>query len=155
MRRDRRIKTEGLPVLPEAPLYWRWSKLNQPNRTGRLAVCLFLYIPVVWATLLLAQSLDGGGLLGILASLTAALENPFAVRWTDRSLMCILICSALYAAALCYASANRGRTRRAPNTAPPPGAAPSRSTPCLPRKKTSCSPATSVWGWIPTGTDAL
>ena len=66
---------------------------------------------MVWSALLLAQSLDGGGLPGILAGLTAALENPFAVRWTDRSLICILICTALYAAALCYASANRGRTR--------------------------------------------
>ena len=66
---------------------------------------------MVWAALLLAQSLGGGGLPGILASLTAALENPFAVRWTDRSLVCVLICSALYAAALCYVSANQGRTR--------------------------------------------
>lgn len=84
--------------------------MNQQSRTGRLAVCLFLYIPVVWAALLLAQSL-GGGLSGILTSLTAALENPFAIRWTDHSLVCILICSAFYAAALCYMSANQGRTR--------------------------------------------
>ena len=84
--------------------------MNQPNRTGRLAVCLFLYIPVVWAALLIAQSL-GGGLPDILANLTVALENPLAVHWTDRSLVCILICSALYAAALCYVSANQGRTR--------------------------------------------
>ena len=84
--------------------------MNQPNRAGRLIVCLFLYIPVVWAALLLAQSL-GGGLPDIITNLTAALDDPFAVRWTDRSLPCILICSALYAAALCYVSANRGRTR--------------------------------------------
>ena len=84
--------------------------MNQQSRTGRLAVCLFLYIPVVWVALLIAQSL-GGGLPDILTSLTAALENPFAVRWTDKSLMSILICSAAYAAALCYASANQGRTR--------------------------------------------
>ena len=84
--------------------------MNQQSRTGRLAVCLFLYIPVVWAALLLAQSL-GGGLSSILTSLTAALDDPFAIRWTDHSLVCILICSALYAAALCYMSANQGRTR--------------------------------------------
>ena len=86
-------------------------KLNQQSRTGRLAVCLFLYIPVVWAALLVAQSLGGGGLSAIVANLTAALDDPFAVRWTDRSLVCILICSALYAAALCYVFANQGRTR--------------------------------------------
>lgn len=47
--------------------------MNQPSQTGRLVVCLFLYIPVVWAALLLAQSL-GGGLADILTSLTAALD---------------------------------------------------------------------------------
>ena len=84
--------------------------MNQQTRTGRLAVCLFLYVPVVWAALLLAQSL-GGGLPEILGNLTAALENPFNLRWTEHSLTSILTCSALYAAALCYASANQGRTR--------------------------------------------
>ena len=86
------------------------DELNQPNRAGGIAVRLFLYLLVVWAALLLAQSL-GGGLPDILANLTAALEHPFAIRWTERSLISILVCSALYAAALCYFSANRGRTR--------------------------------------------
>lgn len=31
----------------------------RPNRTDNLAVYLFLYIPVVWAALLIAQSLGG------------------------------------------------------------------------------------------------
>ncbi len=84
--------------------------MNQTNRSGRLTACLFLYIPVVWAALLIAQSL-GGGLADILENLTAALENPFAIRWTSHSLMSILICSVAYAAALSYASANQGRTR--------------------------------------------
>lgn len=84
--------------------------MNQQSRAGRLVVCLFLYIPVVWAALLLAQSL-GGGLTDILTNLTAALDHPFEVHWTDKSLMCVLICSALYAAALCYFSANQGKTR--------------------------------------------
>ena len=34
--------------------------MNQQTRTGRLAICLFLYAFVVWAALLLAQSLGGG-----------------------------------------------------------------------------------------------
>ena len=37
---------------------------------------MFLYIPVVWAALLLAQSL-GGGLPEIITNLTAAMEHPF------------------------------------------------------------------------------
>ena len=39
------------------------------------------------------------------------MEHPFAIRWTKQSLVSILICTALYAAALCYLSANQGRTR--------------------------------------------
>ncbi len=39
------------------------------------------------------------------------MEHPFQIRWTDHSLMSILICSAAYAAALCYVSANQGRRR--------------------------------------------
>ena len=54
--------------------------MNQQSRTGRLAVCLFLYIPVVWAALLIAQSLGDGGLSAIVANLTAALDDPFTVR---------------------------------------------------------------------------
>ena len=92
------------------------DELNRPDRAGGIAVRLFLYLFVVWAALLLAQSLGGdrspaGGLPDILTNLTAALEHPFAIRWTEHSLVSILVCSALYAAALCYASANRGRTR--------------------------------------------
>ena len=83
--------------------------LKQP-KTGSLAVCLFLYIPVVWAALLIAQSL-GGGLADIVAKLTAALENPFRVYWTEYSALSILACTGAYIMALLYRSANQGRTR--------------------------------------------
>ena len=90
--------------------------MNQSNRAGGVAVRLFLYIFVVWAALLLAQSLGGdrgpaGGLAEVLTNLTAALDNPFDIHWTEHSLMCILICSTVYAAVLCYLSANQGKTR--------------------------------------------
>ncbi len=84
--------------------------MNQPNRTGNLAVYLFLYIPVVWAALLIAQSL-GGSLPDILARLTAAMENPFSIRWTQYSPLSILICTGAYIMALSFLSANQGRTR--------------------------------------------
>ena len=84
--------------------------MNQPNRTGNLAIYLFLYIPVVWAALLIAQSL-GGSLPDILANLTAALESPFRIRWTQHSLMSILICTGAYIMALSFLTANQGRTR--------------------------------------------
>ncbi len=84
--------------------------IKQTTKTGRLAVCLFLYIPVVWAALLIAQSL-GGGLPDIVAKLTAALENPFDVHWTPYSGLSILACTGVYILALLYRSANQGRTR--------------------------------------------
>ena len=85
-------------------------------KTGGIAIRLFLYIPVVWAALLIAQSLGGdrspaGGLPDIIGKLTAALENPFSVHWTECSALSILFCTAAYILALLYRSANRGRTR--------------------------------------------
>lgn len=85
------------------------TKLKQ-SKTGSLAVCLFLYIPVVWTALLIAQSL-GGGLPDIVGKLTTALENPFSVHWTEYSGLSILFCTAAYILALLYRSANQGRTR--------------------------------------------
>ena len=84
--------------------------LNQPSRTGKLAVYLFLYIPVVWAALLLAQSL-GGGLPDIIANLTAAMEHPFRVQWTDHSLVTILACTGAYVMGICLYAGQQGRTR--------------------------------------------
>ena len=80
------------------------------SKTGSLAVRLFLYIPVVWTALLIAQSL-GGGLPDIVGKLTTALENPFSVHWTEYSALSILFCTAAYILALLYRSANQGRTR--------------------------------------------
>ena len=91
------------------PFFMEVTKLKQ-SKTGSLAVCLFLYIPVVWAALLIAQSL-GGGLPDIVGKLTVALENPFSVHWTEYSGLSILFCTAAYILALLYRSANQGRTR--------------------------------------------
>ena len=60
--------------------------------------------------MLTAQSL-GGGLPDIIAKLTAALENPFDVRWTENSALSILVCTVGYILALLYHSANQGQTR--------------------------------------------
>ena len=67
-------------------------------------------IPVVWLALLLAQSL-GGGLPELLRNLTAALEQPTNVIWTDKSLPTILICLAAYGMAVLLYRTNQGRTR--------------------------------------------
>ena len=60
-------------------------RLKKTSQTTDLVLALFLYIPVIWAALLIAQSL-GGGLPELLSNLTAALEQPFQIQWTDKSL---------------------------------------------------------------------
>ena len=67
-------------------------------------------VPVVWLALLLAQSL-GGGLPELLQNLTAALEQPTNIIWTDKSLPTILICLAAYGMAVLLYRTNQGRTR--------------------------------------------
>lgn len=79
-------------------------------------MCLLFYIPMVWAALLIAQSMEtsqgpAGGLPALIANLTAALQNPLEVRWTDKSLLSILACTGAYIMALALLSAEQGRMR--------------------------------------------
>ena len=90
--------------------------LKQPSQANRLIVCLFFYIPVIWAALLIAQSLESGqgaasGLPTLIANLTAALQHPLEVRWTDKSLLSILACTGVYIMVLALLSAEQGRRR--------------------------------------------
>ena len=71
---------------------------------------LFLYPFVVWAALLVAQSL-GGNLLELLTALTGALQNPFAIRWTEKSLPAVLICTTVYIMAVSVYRSEQGRRR--------------------------------------------
>lgn len=84
--------------------------LNQPGRSGGLLPYLFLYIPVVWAALLIAQSL-GDGLPELLTNLTAALQAPLNIRWTEHSAVSILVCTGLYIMGICLYRTTQGRTR--------------------------------------------
>ena len=65
---------------------------------------------MVWAALLLAQSLDGG-LPNIIANLTAAMEHPFRIQWTNHSLVTILVCTGAYIMGICLYADQQGRTR--------------------------------------------
>lgn len=65
---------------------------------------------MVWAALLIAQSL-GGGLLDLISNLNAALQSPLDIRWTEHSLMSILACSGLYIMGICLYQSIQGRTR--------------------------------------------
>ena len=84
--------------------------LNKPGRSGGILPYLFLYIPVVWAALLIAQSL-GNGLPELLTNLTAALQTPLKIRWTEHSLMSILACTGAYIIGICLYCPTQGRTR--------------------------------------------
>lgn len=72
---------------------------------------LLLYLPVLWAGLLLGQSLGDGGLPEIVTRLTAALEHPFDLSATEYTLPAVFICSLGYLAAVCWYQANQGRSR--------------------------------------------
>lgn len=65
---------------------------------------------MVWAALLLAQSL-GGGLPDIITNLTAAMEHPFRIHWTEHSLVTILVCTGAYIMGICLYADQQGRTR--------------------------------------------
>ena len=84
--------------------------MNRTDRAGGILYRLFFYLPVIWAALLIAQSL-GGGLPDLFSNLTAALEHPFQIQWTDKSLLTILICTGVYIMGLCIYDAESGRTR--------------------------------------------
>ncbi len=84
--------------------------MNRTDRAGGILYRLFFYFPVIWAALLIAQSL-GGGLPDLFSNLTAALEHPFQIQWTDKSLLTILICTGVYIMGLCIYDAESGRTR--------------------------------------------
>lgn len=82
------------------------KQTNQNNLIFRIC----LYIPVIWAAMLIAQSL-GGSLPDLISNLTAALEHPFQIQWTDKSLLSILVCTGAYIMGLCLYDAESGRTR--------------------------------------------
>lgn len=65
---------------------------------------------MVRAALLIAQCWDGS-LLELLQKLTAALQSPLDITWTDQSAPSILICSGAYVFGLLLYSSTRKRTR--------------------------------------------
>ena len=69
--------------------------MKQSSRAGDIILALFFYVPVVWGALLIAQSL-GRGLPELLTNLTAALQHPLDIHWTDKSLLSILILSLIH-----------------------------------------------------------
>jgi len=84
--------------------------LNQSSKSNGVVFYLFLYIPVVWAALLIGQSV-GNGLPDLITNLTAAMENPFQIQWTEYSLMSIAACTLAYIMGVCLYASSIGNTR--------------------------------------------
>lgn len=84
--------------------------LKRQHGPEGLFLWLFWYLPVVWAALLIAQSM-GGNLLDVVKRLTEALQNPLAICWTEYSLPVIGICSQIYLTVILTYSSEQGRTR--------------------------------------------
>ena len=84
---------------------------DETVRSNLILFAIFL-IPVVWAALLTAPSLSGG-LPEILANLTAAMNNPFDIRWVADTPKCILLFIAAYCLGIgIYLSTKRNYRRR-------------------------------------------
>lgn len=65
---------------------------------------------MVWAALLVAQSL-GGNLLDLITALTESLQFPFLIRWTDKSLPVILLSTGIYVLGVSVYLSEQGRRR--------------------------------------------
>lgn len=84
--------------------------MSRRNRSDGWFLWLVLYLPVVWAALLVAQSL-GGGLAGLLEGLADALKQPFLINWTAASLPAIGVFTLAYAAAVLVYLDGQSHTR--------------------------------------------
>lgn len=65
---------------------------------------------MVWAGLLIGQSL-GGGLTEIMAGLSAALAAPLNIHWTEHSLPAVLVCLLCYGLGISIYSSEQGKRR--------------------------------------------
>ncbi len=84
---------------------------NKNSRAGDILLCVLLYIPVAWFALIFAQSIGEGGLPNIIENLTASLNSPFTLHWTDKSSVVLIVCTALYLAGISVYFSNRMKRR--------------------------------------------
>lgn len=70
--------------------------LHNHSRTGDILLCVFLYIPVAWLALVLAECFGEGGLPILIQNLTAALNAPLNISWTEKSPVALLFATGIY-----------------------------------------------------------
>lgn len=90
--------------------------MRLPNTDGsgnKILLPLFGCLPVIWLAVLFAQAIQPGmGLAEMMGSLTAALSNPFALTWTERTPKCILLFLLAYGMGIGIYWSNRRNYRR-------------------------------------------
>ena len=69
---------------------------HKQSRRGDILLCVFMYVPVAWLALVLAQCFGEGGLPVLIENLTVALNNPTSITWTDKSLVALLFATGIY-----------------------------------------------------------
>ena len=69
---------------------------HKQSRREAILLCVFLYVPVAWLALVLAQCFGEGGLPMLIENLTMALNNPTSITWTDKSLVALLFATGIY-----------------------------------------------------------
>lgn len=90
--------------------------MRLPNTDGsgnKILLPLFGCLPVIWLAVLFAQAIQPGmRLTEMMGSLTAALSNPFALTWTERTPKCILLFLLAYGMGIGIYWSNRRNYRR-------------------------------------------
>lgn len=90
--------------------------MRLPNTDGsgnKILLPLFGCLPIIWLAVLFAQAIQPGmGLTEMMGSLTAALSNPFALTWTERTPKCILLFLLAYGMGIGIYWSNRRNYRR-------------------------------------------
>ena len=90
--------------------------MRLPNTDGsgnKILLPHFGCLPVIWLAVLFAQAIQPGmGLTEMMGSLTAALSNPFALTWTERTPKCILLFLLAYGMGIGIYWSNRRNYRR-------------------------------------------
>ena len=90
--------------------------MRLPNTDGsgnKILLPLVGCLPVIWLAVLFAQAIQPGmGLTEMMGSLTAALSNPFALTWTERTPKCILLFLLAYGMGIGIYWSNRRNYRR-------------------------------------------
>lgn len=69
---------------------------HKQSRTGDILLCVFLYVPVAWLALVLAECFGEGGLPALIQNMTAALNNPLSISWTENSPVALLFATGIY-----------------------------------------------------------